>query len=210
VKETMELCCKENAQLIYTFDLTKITEVEESLSAFIAANGIEIHHFVHCAGFMKMLPLKMVSIEMINTTFTTNVISAALLAKVLVQRKINNAALQSIIFVSSNISNYGAKAFSIYAASKGALDSLMRCLAIELAPHVRVNSVLPGAIETKMTSHIFENKETIEKLKAAYPLGLGNVDDISNMIEFMLSDKARWLTGQQITIDGGSSINLTA
>ena len=73
------------------------------------------------------------------------------------KKKVNGSALNSIVFVSSNISNRGAKAMAAYGASKGAVDSLMRCLAVELAPKVRVNSVLPGAVHTEMTEGIFAN-----------------------------------------------------
>lgn len=209
LQETKTLCCKDYEQLIFKYDLAKVDEIENAFSIFIKDKNIEIAHFVHCAGFMKMLPLKMVTAEMINTTFATNVISAALIAKVLMQRKINNSALKSIVFVSSNISNFGAKAFSTYAASKGALDSLMRCLAVEFAPKVRVNSVLPGAIQTEMTENIFENKETLDRMMLTYPLGFGKPEDIYNMVEFLLSEKSRWITGQQFTVDGGRTINIS-
>ncbi len=209
LQETKSLCCKENEQLILKLDLVNVGEIENSFSNFITEKNIEITQFIHCAGFMKMLPIKMVSIEPINITFATNVISAALLTKVLLKRKINNSALKSIVFISSNISNFGAKAFSIYAASKGALDSLMRCLAVELAPKVRVNSVLPGAIHTDMTDKIFENKETLDRMSDTYPLGLGNTEDIFEMVNFLISEKSRWITGQQFTVDGGRTINIT-
>ena len=77
------------------------------------------------------------------------------------------------MLISSNISGRGSKAFSIYGASKHAVDGLMRSLAVELAPRVRVNSVCPGAIRTRMTEAIFSNNEVVERMKAAYPLGLG-------------------------------------
>lgn len=209
LEETRSLCSSENEQLIFSFDLVKIDEIENSLSGFISTNNIEITHFVHCAGFMKMVPLKMINVDLINTTFATNVLSAIIISKLLTQRKINNGALKSIVFVSSNISNFGAKAFSVYGASKGALDSLMRCLAVELAPKIRVNSVLPGAIQTPMTETIFENKEALDKLASNYPLGLGNPEDIFEMVNFLLSEKSRWITGQQFTVDGGRTINIT-
>jgi len=209
LQETRAVCCKDNEQLMFKFDLVKVGKLERSFSAFIAENNIEVAHFVHCAGFMKMLPLKMLTLETINITLATNVISAALMAKVLVQKKINNSALKSMVFVSSNISNFGAKAFSAYAASKGALDSLMRCLAVELAPKVRVNSVLPGGIQTKMTENVFENKEVLDRILTTYPLGVGKPEDIYDMVEFLLSEKSRWITGQQFTVDGGRTINIS-
>jgi NAD(P)-dependent dehydrogenase (short-subunit alcohol dehydrogenase family) len=204
------LCDKENIQLIYTQDLSKSGEIEHGLAGFIADNKIEINHFIHCAGFLKMLPLKMISADTMNTTFAVNVISAALLIKILTQKKYNSQALKTIVFISSNISNFGAKAFNIYASSKGALDSLMRCLAVELAPRIRVNSVLPGAIHTDMTEAIFENKELLEKMAIDYPLGLGKPDDVCGIVQFLISEKSNWITGQQFIVDGGRTINISA
>lgn len=202
-------CSTVNKQIIFQNDLSNIVGLEEKLSLFIKENNIEIFSFVHCAGFMKMIPLKMISIENIQTTFTTNIFSAALIIKVLINRKFNNASLKSSVLISSNISNFGAKAFSIYGASKAGLDGLMRNLAVELAPKVRINSVLPGAVRTEMTDSIFDNQETVRRMEATYPLGLGDTNDIFEMVEFLLSEKARWITGQQFTVDGGRTINIT-
>lgn len=209
LQETKSLCSSKNDQLIFNYDLVKVDEIEKSFSEFIIKNNIEVSHFVHCAGFMKMIPLKMINLDFINTTLATNFISATLFTKVLTQKKINGSALKNIVFISSNISNFGAKAFSIYAASKGALDSFMRCLAVELAPMIRVNSVLPGAIVSPMTQNIFENKEASDRMIAAYPLGLGKPDDIYQLVSFLLSEKSSWITGQQFTVDGGRTINIT-
>jgi len=209
LQQTLELCNSERAHLIFKLDLTDLKIVEQSISEFIVGNKIEIVGFVHCAGYMKMLPLKMISLSLIETTFATNVFAASLLIKTLMARKVNNNSLRSIVFLSSNISNFGAKAFSVYAASKGALDSFMRCLAVELAPLVRVNSVLPGAIKTEMTEQIFNNEEVKERMKHEYPLGLGSPDDIYEMVEFLLSEKSKWITGQQFVVDGGRTINIS-
>lgn len=209
LEETKSMCSKENSQLLLAFDLVKVDEIEKTISDFIIENNISISHYVHCAGYMKMVPLKMVTLETINTTLATNFISAMLLCKVLTQRRINSDSLKSVVFISSNISNFGAKAFSLYASSKGALDAIMRCLAVELAPRVRINSVLPGAIQTAMTETIFENKETLDRMTGTYPLGLGKPEDIYEMVNFLLSEKSRWITGQQFTVDGGRTINIS-
>lgn len=208
LQETKSLCSDAFDQLIFNFDLANLTEIENNLSAFIKNNDIEISHLIHCAGYMKMIPVKMLTIDAITSTFTTNVFSAFLLTKVLTLRKVNSSALENIVFISSNISGFGAKAFSLYAASKGALDSLMRCLAVELAPKIRVNSVLPGAIHTEMTDDIFQNKEVAESLSATYPLGLGSTEDIYETVDFLLSEKSRWITGQQFVVDGGRTVNI--
>jgi NAD(P)-dependent dehydrogenase (short-subunit alcohol dehydrogenase family) len=207
--DTKEKCSRLNEQLIFNNDLSIIGELENKLAAFIEDNNIEINHFVHCAGYMKMLPLKSITLDIINTTFNTNVIAAALIIKLLINRKVNNAAISSAVLISSNISNFGAKAFSIYSASKSGLDGLMRSLAVELAPKVRINSVLPGGVKTEMTESIFEDPSVKQRIESTYPLGLGEPNDIFEMVNFLLSEKARWITGQQFTVDGGRTINIT-
>jgi NAD(P)-dependent dehydrogenase (short-subunit alcohol dehydrogenase family) len=206
---TKEKCSTSNEQIILVKDLNDMAGLEEQLSIFIRENDIEINYFVHCAGYMKLVPLKMLTTETIITTLTTNLISAALIIKVLINHKLNDAALISAVLISSNISNFGAKAFNIYGASKAGLDGLMRCLATELAPKVRINSVLPGAVKTEMTESIFRDQETVKRIEATYPLGLGRANDIFEIVEFLLSEKARWITGQQFTVDGGRTINIT-
>lgn len=209
LEETRQLCANPSEQFIWQYDLTNVDELEKSFIAFVTGNNIRVNYFVHCAGFMKTYPLKMITAGLFQDTFNVNVISGALLVKVLMNRKINESALKSVVFISSNISNFGAKAFSVYGASKGAVDSLMRSLAVELAPRVRVNSVLPGGVRTGMTEHMYQDQELIDRMAATYPLGLGEVKDIYESVNFLLSDKAKWVTGQQFTVDGGRTINIT-
>ena len=196
-------------QLAFVADLQQYEDLETVLGKFITEKNIEVTGFVHCAGFMNMLPAKMTSVAAIQKTFSTNLFSAAIIVKVLLQRKVNASALKNVVFISSNISNFGAKAFSLYSASKAGLDGLMRSLAVELAPAVRVNSVLPGAIHTPMTTAIFQDEEKAKSMLSTYPLGEGFSEDISNMVEFLLSDKSKWITGQQFTVDGGRTIDIS-
>ena len=210
LQETRSLCCNAGSHCVLAVDLGEVEKIEEILSNYIIENDVVISHFIHCAGVMRMLPLKSLTANSIAATFSVNVTSAALISKVLTKRSVNASALKGMVFISSNISDFGAKAFSIYAASKAALDSLMRCLAVELAPNIRVNSVLPGAIHTEMTESIFENEEVAKKLLGAYPLGLGNPGDISDMVDFLISNRSRWITGQTFVVDGGSTVNMSA
>lgn len=194
---------------IWKQDLNEINDIEASLSQFILKENIEIIGYVHCAGYMKMVPLKMSTAQILTSTLNTNVISASLITKILINNKYNPSALKSVVYLSSNLSNMGAKAMSAYGASKGAVDTLMRCLAVELAPKVRVNSILPGAIPTEMTQAIFENEEVRIRMAETYPLGIGEALDICYMAEFLLDNKSKWITGQQFTVDGGRSINIS-
>jgi NAD(P)-dependent dehydrogenase (short-subunit alcohol dehydrogenase family) len=209
LKEVERFCNKKNSALIWLCDLEEIEEVENSLSLFLLNNAIEIVKFVHSAGVMKMAPLKMSNLNILRQTFNVNVFAPNLISKILINKKLNNSSLSSVIFISSNISNHGAKAMSAYGSSKSALDGLMRSLAIELAPKVRVNSILPGAVETEMTKEILGNEELKNRMLAVYPLGIGTPNDICQAVTFLLSENARWITGQQLTIDGGRTINIT-
>ena len=208
LQEVLGSCAGSN-HLIWACDLNNVADLEQNLKEFIQENSLEVEQFVHCAGFMKMVPLKMSTVDILTQTFNINVIAASLITKTLTAKKVNNAALKGAVFISSNLSNMGAKAMSAYGASKGAIDTLMRCLAVELGPKVRVNSVLPGAVITEMTKAIFENEEVKARMSAMYPLGIGEAEDIYQMVDFLLSPNAKWITGQQFTVDGGRSINIT-
>jgi NAD(P)-dependent dehydrogenase (short-subunit alcohol dehydrogenase family) len=120
----------------------------------------------------------------------------------------------SLIFIvtSDGIQNriyFGVRGHSLYCASKAALDGLMRALAVELAPETRVNSILPGALDTSMSASALSDPQVAASLKANYPLGIGKPEDIANAVQFLMSDEARWLTGQEIVIDGGRTVNFS-
>ena len=198
-----------NEIFILQLDLSTIENLENELINFLNTNSISIQKFVHCAGFMKMMPLKLVSSSLLLETFSTNIFSATIIVKTLSSRKYNKSELNNVVFISSNISNYGAKAMGVYGASKSALDGMMRSLAVELAPKIRINSVLPGAVVTEMTKAIFENDDVADRMNKQYPLGIGQPNHISDAVLFLLSEKANWITGQQITVDGGRGINIS-
>jgi NAD(P)-dependent dehydrogenase (short-subunit alcohol dehydrogenase family) len=207
--EVEALCNPKNITLKWLNNLEEIGLVESSFTSFISSNSIEIHKFVHCAGLMKMAPLKMSTLSVLQQTFNVNVFAPNLICKVLTNKKVNNSMLTSVVFISSNLSNHGAKAMSAYGSSKSALDGLMRSLAVELAPKVRVNSVLPGAVETEMTKDILGNTQVRERMLSVYPLGIGTPNDIFQAVSFLLSENSKWITGQQLTIDGGRTINIS-
>ena len=200
--------CKQEA-LVWAYDLTQTDSIEKDLGVWITERALMVNAFVHCAGLMKMLPLRSVDKATLLDTFSTNVFAPELITKTLVARKVNGKNLKSVVFISSNISNRGAAAFSVYGSSKAALDGLMRNLSVELAPNVRVNSILPGGMITEMTKELFADEELKKKFEQNYPLGIGTPADISPVVEFLISDKARWITGQQITVDGGRTIDIT-
>lgn len=194
--------------LLWIYDLKDIDDIENQFIDFLQKHSLRVESVIHCAALLCIQPLKTIKLTTMIDVFNVNILSFSLIVKTLLHRNYKQY-LKSVVIISSNISNRGAKAFSLYSATKGALDSMMRSLAVELAPKVRINSILPGAIRTSMTEDIFSNQELADRMHRDYPLGFGCPEDIANAVEFLLSENARWITGQQITVDGGRSINIS-
>lgn len=189
--------------LFWCLDLSLTNEIANSLKSFVSQNEIRIEKLVHCAGKDNTLPAKSLKSNSIEELMKVNFYSAVEIINTLLKKSVNNNELNNILFISSISSKKAYKAKAAYSASKAALDAYMKVLSLELAPKVRVNSILPGAIKTKMTEKIFEDKNIVKYFEEIYPLGIGKIENIVDMVEFYLSDKSSWVTGQQIVVDGG-------
>lgn len=205
-----QACQSPDRHLCWASDLSNIAALEAELPVFLAGEGARVSHFVHCAAMLNVLPLRGIKPDHAQQVMNTNVLSAMEITRLLTRKNVNQKALRSIVFISTIASQFGAKGFTAYCASKAALDGLMRALAVELAPEVRVNSVLPGAVRTPMTEAMFADPETRERLTRDYPLGAGLPEDVINAVRFLLSEQARWITGHPMVVDGGRSANISA
>ena len=210
LSETRSVCQNADRHIIWPFDLVDSDGIERALPALLHEQGAVIDCFVHCAGVLKILPMRQQEPLLARETMNVNFFSAAEIVRLLLKKNVNQRRLKNVVFVSSTASKFGARGFNLYCASKGALDSLMRALAVELAPDIRVNSVLPGGIRTPMTESMFTDTSLAGRLAVDYPLGLGQPSDIAAAVEFLVSENARWITGQQLIVDGGRTANITA
>ncbi|MEO8338505.1 MAG: SDR family oxidoreductase [Nitrospirota bacterium] len=115
----------------------------------------------------------------------------------------------AIINISSIASLVGLPALSAYAASKGALDALTRALAVDYANEgIRCNVVNPGLIDTPMAAPLMSNPELLNPILSHYPLRrAGKPEEVANMVLYLASDEAAWVTGGTFPIDGGMSIS---
>ena len=183
-------------------DLTVASDLE---NVFNAISG-KIHGVVFAAGITKTVPVKFVSPALIDDIFETNTLSSfKLVQKLLRKKKIFRQG--SIVFISSISTAYADIGNSIYAASKGALNSFSKVLALELAPlGIRSNCIQPGFVPTSMLSVGVITEEQLEEERKNYPLGFGEANDIANGAIYLLSDASKWMTGSVLTIDGGVTL----
>jgi NAD(P)-dependent dehydrogenase (short-subunit alcohol dehydrogenase family) len=208
LEETKRMCNDKN-HIIWGCDLDSDMIISDELTDLISSNQIVVSNFIHCAGIVTIMHARNIKSIISNKIMNINFTSAMIITSTLLKKKINQQELKNVIFMSSIWSKFGARGYTLYCASKGALDSAMRALAIELAPVVRVNSVLLGAINTPMSEKTFSDAELLQNISKQYPLGVGQTDDAAFMVEFLLSEESRWMTGQQIVLDGGRSINMS-
>lgn len=189
---------------ILPLDLSNVVESRTTLESFIKENGIEVSYAVFAAGIFAVKPLKLISYDFIKKNFDIAVFSILMLSQVLVSKKVNGSNLKGIVMISSVSAVMGTKGYITYSAVKASMLGIVKSLAAELSPNVRVNAVLPGAIRTRTTNFLYES---LDLLNPRYLLGDGQPSDVSSAVSFLLSDRARWITGQELIVDGGFIIS---
>ena len=189
---------------ILPLDLSEVEQAETSLADYLVKEGIQVNNAVFAAGIFSVKPLKLANYAFVKKNFDIALFSIFALTRVLTSKKVNAENMRGIVMISSVSAMMGTKGYGVYGAVKASMLGLMKSLAAELAPRVRVNAVLPGGVRTKTTNFIYEMQEAPNP---RYLLGDGEKTDISNMVEFLLSDKSRWVTGQEFIVDGGLTIN---
>lgn len=197
---------KNHLSIIY--DLTDLDNQKALVSEIVAKMG-PIDGLVNCAGISTVMPLKLMTPEKVELFFKTNVYATIELTRQVLNIKNINKAGASIIFFASVMGVVGENAKSIYSLTKGALISGARSLAIEYAKKkVRVNVISPGVVVTPINASqpYIADPDKRAIIEAKHPLGLGETDDIANACAYLLSDASRWITGQNIIIDGGYTI----
>lgn len=196
-----ELDCE---KAFYPYDLQNIEGIKELITKIVAEHG-KLDGFIHAAGIEVTNPVKLTNSSDYDSLYKVNCISAFEIVKNLCGIKTFNKG-GSIVLISSISGIIARKGLSAYAASKGALISAARVMAVEMATReVRVNTISPGTILTPMIQKALDGMSDEDKKKRieGFPLGLGKTTDISNACIYLLSDASRWVTGQNIIVDGG-------
>lgn len=190
-----------------SYDLTDLNGIAAMVSQIHERHG-KVDGLIHSAGIERTAPSKLLTPEDYETLHAVNTVSGFELVRQLCQVKhFNNGG--SVVFIASISGVVARRGLAAYAASKGALVSGARVLALELSKRrIRVNCVSPGTVKTPlMEKYLSTLSETDYKKRIdGFPLGLGEPSDIANACVFLLSDASKWMTGQNLVIDGGYTI----
>lgn len=179
----------------------------QSIAKFISEEHRKCDGLVNIAGINYLSQIQDSNLDNWREMFNVNVVGMVAGIKhltPLLQLGENSA----IVNMSSIAAQIGSDGYSAYSATKGAVDSLTKGLALELAPKIRVNAVAPGWIETPFTVEGLEKSPDPvayrKEVGAMHALGrVGSPAEIANVISWLLSDKSSFLTGTTVTADGG-------
>jgi len=189
-------------------DVTDVEAVKAAVAIATEGSGV-LHGAVANAGKGAGMPILLMTADQLRDTFEPNVIGAF--------NTIQQAAAAmhdtggSIVAISSIAGRLGGRFRAAYAASKAALDMIVKVSADELGPFgIRVNSVNPGLVPTEATAVMMDDEnfaEVIEDYLNQMPIRrLGTIDDVGRFVRFLMSDDAEWITGQVLGVDGGHTV----
>lgn len=163
-------------------------------------NGI-----IYCPGSINLRPFDRIKAADFISDYHLNVGGAVKTIQAVLPR-LKKAANASITLFSTVAVQNGLPFHSQVAASKGAIEGLTKALAAELAPGIRVNCIAPSLTDTPLVAGLLNTDQKREANALRHPLKkIGMAEDIANMAAFLISEKAGWITGQVIHVDGGMS-----
>jgi NAD(P)-dependent dehydrogenase (short-subunit alcohol dehydrogenase family) len=173
----------------------------------LKATGEQCHGWVLAAGEHALRPMMVESSASLEQAWRGNVsVALVLLTGALKRRLIAKGG--SIVVITSVAARVGGAGQVAYAAGKAALTGAVRSLAVELAPQrIRVNAVSPGMVETPMTARNLGRltDAQVGVLRARHLLGFGQAGDVAGPVAFLVSEDSNWVTGTELTVDGGFS-----
>jgi len=164
-----------------------------------------IDALIYCPGSINLKPFRGLKLSDFHHDMEVNYFGAVKTIKNYLPN-LKEAKEASIVLFSTVAVQKGMPFHSSIAGAKGAIEGLTRALAAELAPNIRVNCVAPSLTDTPLAEKLLRNEKQREGAEQRHPLkAIGQATDIAHMAAFLISDKARWMSGQIIGVDGGMS-----
>ena len=164
-----------------------------------------IDALVYCPGSINLKPFRGLKISDFQHDMDVNYFGAVKTIKNYLPN-LKESKDASIVLFSTVAVQKGMPFHSSIAGAKGAVEGLTRALAAELAPSIRVNCVAPSLTDTPLAEKLLRNEKQREGAEQRHPLkAIGEALDVAHMANFLISDNARWMSGQIIGVDGGMS-----
>ncbi len=191
----------------YVADISDINGIENLINQIVSDNG-KLDGMVYASGFTLDYPLKFITYERLIDVFNVNYFGFMECVRQVTRKSCYNKGMR-IVGISSIASRLGERAHTIYSASKAAMDASVRCLAKELwKKGISLNTVQPAMIGTQMYYDLLESQgedsEANRRLLDRQYCGIGEPVDVANAIAFLISPKAKFLTGLSMPVDGGT------
>lgn len=187
-----------NAENSFVVDLENISEIK-SIFVYCQSNGIKLHGLVHAAGYAINMPVRSYALEHAERLMKLNYYAFLELCKGFISKKISEDGA-SIVALSSLSSKTMLKGSVLYSASKNAMNTAVSVASKEFAKRfVRVNAVMPAYVDTRMNDGLNELIDITEK----QPFGLIPPRAIAETVEFLLSDKSKYITGSLLPVSAG-------
>lgn len=193
---------------------------QENIYTFSRSNGFDvlkdnlpvselpdvIDGVIYAPGSINLKPFHLLKIDDFENDLKINSIGVVKVLQALYP-KLRKSDSASVVLFSTVAVQKGMNFHSSIAMAKGALEGLVRSLAIEWAPKIRVNAIAPSLVDTELASKITGNAKALETTIERHPLKrIGNPKDIAEAAQFLLSENSSWITGQILAVDGGLSI----
>lgn len=190
---------------IYPCDLSDFDEIHNIFN-YCKEKGIILDGLVHCAGILELSPIFGIDIQEARKHMDVNFFSFLQLGSYFCSKKYSRDGA-SVVVLSSEVSLIGIKGNGQYAASKAALNSAVKTMSQEfLSRKIRVNALLPSCVDTDMLEMTIQSGFSMDDPMHAQPLGLISKREISYLVEFLLSDCSRTMTGTLIPITAGNGL----
>lgn len=187
---------------IHIADLCSTDDISALVDSLPVIDGV-----VLCAGIIKTMPVKNINEEAMTEIFNANIVGdIKICSRLLKKKKLSRGA--SVVFISSVSTSNVKVGNSLYSATKGAVNSFAKAMALEVSKQeMRVNCIQPGFVPSNILgSGAIEEDEYLKFYAERHPLGFGTPTDIANGCIYLLSDASRWVTGSIFTIDGGYTL----